>query len=506
MTTDLQPLERRLLLLAFGSGLWLCLSMPVFAQEAYYWSYAQHPDLSYFDHPPMVAWLIWLGTHLLGDGVAGIRLGTFLCGFGTTWLGVLWLRQLGVEPWVRCGWIVCSHAMPLFLAYRFLTTPDPPLLFFWTLCMYALWRARGGSIGWWLLAGLAAGCALLSKYTAAFLAIAGVILLLGDPVMRKQLRRRGLYLGVLAACVTFLPVILWNVGNHFESFRFQTQGRWKEAELGYRWLLEFLGGQFGGMHPILALFMPVSAWWLVRRALSRDIPSLWLLAFGLPMPLFFLANALFIQVKVNWLLPNFLPLAAGVMLWWRGTGKHEQRPLLTRRLSLIVACTGAVMVVAAPIIRFWPQTGGSSWTGWDRIAARAQHWAEDLDQQDAMPGNVFFFGSNYRDSAQLLRSLKRHRTAHGIGAGSLPLVMSENVFGQGALEFDHWEPPENHRGEDAIYVLPRPRVRGGEVAKLKAHFASVQMVEHVQVDFLGYCVADADIYQARGYLGPDVQR
>jgi hypothetical protein len=35
-------------------------------QEAYYWNYAQHPALSYLDHPPMVAWLIGLGTKVLG--------------------------------------------------------------------------------------------------------------------------------------------------------------------------------------------------------------------------------------------------------------------------------------------------------------------------------------------------------------------------------------------------------------------------------------------------------
>src|SRR4030095_17209182 len=27
-------------------------------QEAYYWNYAMHPDLSYLVHPPMVAWAI----------------------------------------------------------------------------------------------------------------------------------------------------------------------------------------------------------------------------------------------------------------------------------------------------------------------------------------------------------------------------------------------------------------------------------------------------------------
>src|SRR5262245_56411633 len=61
-----------------ATGAWLALTLPVFAQEAYYWAYAQHPDLSYFDHPPMVAWLIWFGTLLFGDGVVGVRLGTWL--------------------------------------------------------------------------------------------------------------------------------------------------------------------------------------------------------------------------------------------------------------------------------------------------------------------------------------------------------------------------------------------------------------------------------------------
>ena len=43
--------------------------------EAYYWNYAQHMDLSFFDHPPMVAWLIWLGTRLFGDNEFGVRVG-----------------------------------------------------------------------------------------------------------------------------------------------------------------------------------------------------------------------------------------------------------------------------------------------------------------------------------------------------------------------------------------------------------------------------------------------
>ncbi|MEJ2584411.1 MAG: glycosyltransferase family 39 protein, partial [Robiginitalea sp.] len=50
--------------------------------EAYYWYYAQNPAWGYFDHPPMVAWMIALGTWLV-DNELGVRLLSCLLGVGT---------------------------------------------------------------------------------------------------------------------------------------------------------------------------------------------------------------------------------------------------------------------------------------------------------------------------------------------------------------------------------------------------------------------------------------
>ena len=111
---------------------WLCLAFPVFAQEAYYWTYAQHPDLSYFDHPPMVAWLIWLGTHTVGEGSFGVRAGTWLCGLAATWLGVLLLRDFGVDRRGQSTWILVSLASPIVVMTHFLANPDAPLVAAWT--------------------------------------------------------------------------------------------------------------------------------------------------------------------------------------------------------------------------------------------------------------------------------------------------------------------------------------------------------------------------------------
>src|SRR5262245_43293731 len=47
-----------LLLLALATRLVLSAVVPLLPEEAYYWLYSRHPDLSYFDHPPAVAWVI----------------------------------------------------------------------------------------------------------------------------------------------------------------------------------------------------------------------------------------------------------------------------------------------------------------------------------------------------------------------------------------------------------------------------------------------------------------
>ncbi|MFC1760490.1 ArnT family glycosyltransferase [Planctomycetota bacterium] len=47
--------------------------------EAYYWDYAQHLSIGYLDHPPMVAWLIWVFTGLLGHTEFTVRLSALTC-------------------------------------------------------------------------------------------------------------------------------------------------------------------------------------------------------------------------------------------------------------------------------------------------------------------------------------------------------------------------------------------------------------------------------------------
>ena len=46
--------------------------------EAYHYLYAVHPAWSYFDHPPMMAVVAWLGMHLCGGSSSILPCGSAL--------------------------------------------------------------------------------------------------------------------------------------------------------------------------------------------------------------------------------------------------------------------------------------------------------------------------------------------------------------------------------------------------------------------------------------------
>src|SRR5512144_3013452 len=51
---------------------------PLTFDEAYYWTWSKHLAGGYYDHPPMVAFVIRAGTMIAGDTELGVRLVSIL--------------------------------------------------------------------------------------------------------------------------------------------------------------------------------------------------------------------------------------------------------------------------------------------------------------------------------------------------------------------------------------------------------------------------------------------
>jgi dolichol-phosphate mannosyltransferase len=202
-----------------------CGQAELLPEEAYYWNYSRHLDIGYLDHPPMVAWLIWLGTAAFGDSAFGVRIGALCCGIIASVFAYRLTKHLFDEPSALVA-AVLMQTLPFFFMSGLLMTPDAPLTAAWAASLYFLERAlvAGRSAAWWW-AGTCLGIGLLSKYSIGLLGPAVLIFMLLDPQSRSQLRDWKPYAAALLALAIFSPTILWNARHEWASFAFQTSRR-----------------------------------------------------------------------------------------------------------------------------------------------------------------------------------------------------------------------------------------------------------------------------------------
>jgi dolichol-phosphate mannosyltransferase len=190
-------------------------------EEAYYWNYAQHLDIGYLDHPPMVAWLIHLGTMLFGNTEFGVRFGAYVCWLVTALFSYkLTYRIFNKSAAFRALMLIA--ALPIFFGAGLLMTPDAPLIACWSGTLYFLYRALMDEkrIAW-LGVGVCLGLGMLSKYSIALLGPAILLFLIVDPRSRRGVLEPAPYLAAGIALVLFSPVIIWNYQHGWASFLFQ---------------------------------------------------------------------------------------------------------------------------------------------------------------------------------------------------------------------------------------------------------------------------------------------
>src|SRR5437764_2042209 len=105
--------------------------------DAYHFLYATHPAPSYFDHPPMMAWVEMAGLALPGAGTSAwaLRIGFILLFAGSTAiLARLTSRYYGEEAGFLAA-LGLNLTGYYGLAASTFALPDGPLLFFWLLTL-----------------------------------------------------------------------------------------------------------------------------------------------------------------------------------------------------------------------------------------------------------------------------------------------------------------------------------------------------------------------------------
>src|ERR1700720_965564 len=192
---------------------------PLTFDEAYYWMWSQHLAGGYYDHPPMVAIVIRLGTMIAGDTELGVRLVSILLALPMSWAVYRTAAILFGGRRVAPSAAILLNVTLMAAVGTLIVTPDAPLLVASSFVLFSLAKVlETGRGAWWLAVGAAVGFALLSKYTALFFGPAILIWLVSVPKLRRWVISPWLYLGGLVALAIFAPVILWNADHHWVSF------------------------------------------------------------------------------------------------------------------------------------------------------------------------------------------------------------------------------------------------------------------------------------------------
>ena len=197
--------------------------------EAYYWLWGQHPAFSYYDHPPLQAWVQGLFTAAFGRSAFTLRLPNLISNgvFFYTYYQIT--RYLYGEQDRYSFWLVVTLVLtsPLYFLFLALAWHDHLLITLSLVSAYLFIRFLDGYLvdgkgqSWRLYgAGVAIGLAGLCKYTAVFIALGLAATVVSDRRLRPLLRDRRIYLAGAIATSAILPILLWNYTNDFQSFRY----------------------------------------------------------------------------------------------------------------------------------------------------------------------------------------------------------------------------------------------------------------------------------------------
>ena len=516
-----------LLYLILGTTLFrlIYINIPNLApQEAYYWNYSRHLALSYFDHPPMLAWLIYIFTYLGGQSEFFVRITCVLISAGLTYLTYL-MGKLLFDPKVGFFSALLLNSILIFTLGAIIATPDTPMILFWILSFYFFSKLIfTQKKKWWYLLGISTGLALLSKYTSVWIIVSVFLFLVFSKENRKWLLSKEPYLALLLAILIFSPVVIWNAQNNWASFLFQSSRR--AGELGSfssRHFFGYWGSQLGVVSPLIYIGLIYA---IIKSGLlgfknkitikspphpvplpegERELPphpsplprgerglaenDKFMLCFcwSFPIILFFSLVSAKYWVKINWVSAGYFSASiAGVALFFKFLERGKRWIKTFGICGIIVSLLFVIVAHILPIIKSIPVSPSlDTITGWRELAERVEK------EKITMREGTIVVGYGYKVPSEIAfyTSLETY---------------SNNIVGENGLQFDFWSNPNDFIGKDAIFIYDQ-REKYKEPERLKNFFASVEELESLKIYRGGRVLTTFYIFRCYSYKGSGIK-
>lgn len=223
------------ILLATLLGIWLIINIlqGIFTEltnrEAYYWFTAVQRGLQtgYFDHPPMLGVLVWLGVNLFGDTELGVRFFTIL--LQPIYLFLFWqVVRTPLSNWRSAlTYLLTAFSIPLLQLYGWVATPDAPMMLATVLFLYCYKRflADQSRLNTLYIA-LCTALLVYSEYQGVL--VVGLVIASNY----KLLFRWKVWVALGFALLLFTPHIVWQYEHDWVTFRHHLSGGGYEFSLG----------------------------------------------------------------------------------------------------------------------------------------------------------------------------------------------------------------------------------------------------------------------------------
>ncbi len=327
-------------------SIWLLISFvqaagtELFDDEAYYWVYSKFLDWGYFDHPPMIAVMIKLGTFIF-PGELGVRF--FVVVIGT--LSVYLIEKLTNPADLKLFYAIVLNTAILQIG-GIIAVPDIPLLFF-TALFFWVFKKYTEHINWMnaVLLSITVALLLYSKYHGLLIILATLVSNL------KLLKQPATWLAIALAILFFMPHVLWQLDHGLPSLYYHLFER-VSPPYSLSFTTDYLAGQLLISGPLLG--------WLIIWSAFKHKPTdqtqkamRWSLVF---VYLLFLASSFKSRTEANWTVPLLVPL---IVLGYQYVDANDSLRKWVYRLLpfsiILILFVRVFMIIDTPLIKNLPK-------------------------------------------------------------------------------------------------------------------------------------------------------
>ena len=450
--------------------LFLLPFMGLMPQDAYYHFYGENLSLSYFDHPGMIGYILRLFTSIFGKTVFVVKFADFFI----TSLTLLSFYKLGAiflsKPKLNNALVLLTTTIFISIL-SFNSTPDVPLILFWTLSLICLSKAIfENKKGYWLLAGVTMGLAFDSKYTALLLQIGLLTFLVFSNKYRKLLLSPWVWVSITISVLVTFPVWYWNYQNEFASFLFQSSDRTgsiSKFKIQPKYFFGAIAHQTFLLLPILLIVFFSLIYKHIKKAVTKfKLPSdksLFLISFFLPTFLgFFLLTPIY-WVKLNWMMPSYI---TGILLAAMVIKKKQLAAQVYISIGIHVLASLQIILYLAPI------KSDDTWVGWKELVIETEAL------QNKYPDTFIFSDDGYKTTACMTFFSEQK-------------IYAQNIIGKHALHFDYiGDDLSILKGKNALFIDSDKRFkdrkkRGEYSIELDTYFTKVTELEPIIIRING---------------------